>query len=72
MENFLHAGLERWIDLGVFDVVSVSSRSRGELRFGFKQFKNELGAFTLGGARRLFTVVCGTIMLISEDTLMMT
>ena len=32
MENFLHAGLKRWIDLGVFDVGSVSSRSRGELR----------------------------------------
>ena len=32
MENFLHARLKRWIDLGVFDGGSVSSRSRGELR----------------------------------------
>ena len=42
MDNFLHAGLERWIDLGVFDVVSVSSRSRGELRLDSNNSKMSL------------------------------
>ena len=50
MENFLHVGLKRWIDLGVFDVGSVSSRSKGGVAFGFKQFKSEFGVFTVGAA----------------------